>query len=87
MTVDEEFVAWDVGELFAFTATALSRGLFESLNERVTIEDLGDGRSSVTYVQAFTPTWWFRLPFKLVRGQFRKSISAALTSLAARVEP
>ncbi|MGH2956336.1 MAG: SRPBCC family protein [Solirubrobacterales bacterium] len=86
LDIEEEFVGWDVGERFAFRAVALSRGIFESINERVTIEALEDGRSLVTYIQAFAPTWWFRLPFKLARGQFGRNLDGALQGLAARVE-
>jgi uncharacterized protein YndB with AHSA1/START domain len=86
MVIDEEFVAWDEGERFAFTVVALSRPVFESLNERVTIEDLGDGLSRVTYVQAFEPKPWFRLPFKLIKPQFRRGLQWGLKGLTQRVE-
>lgn len=82
LVIDEEFVAWDVGERFAFTAMALSRGLFDSINERVTLDDLGDGRSRITYVQAFAPKRW--LPFSAVEGRFRKGLEGALDNLATR---
>jgi hypothetical protein len=52
LELDEEFVAWDVDERFAFGAVAASVGLFTSISERVTIDDLGDDRSMVTYTQA-----------------------------------
>ncbi len=86
LVVDEEIVAWDVGERFAYRATGFSRGAFESLNGRVTIEDLGDGRSRVSYNQGFAPVWWARLPFKLARGKLERDLGEALDRLAARVE-
>jgi len=82
----EEFVAWDVGKRFAFTVTEMSVGLFESLNERVTIDTLDGGRSRVTYTQALEPVGWFRLPFKAVKGLFARSLGKGLDSLARRVE-
>jgi len=86
LDIDEELVAWDVGERFAFRAVALSRGIFESINERITIEALNSGRSRVTYIQAFAPAWWFRAPFRLARGKFRRDLEDALRGLAVRVE-
>lgn len=86
LVIDEEIVAWDVGERFAYRATGFSRGAFESLNGRVTIEDLGDGRSRVTYNQGFAPVWWFRLPFKLAHGKLEKNLRGALDGLAAKAD-
>ena len=85
LTFDEEFVAWDVDERFGFTVVAASRGLFESISERITIDDLGGGRSRVTYTQAFAPSRWFALPFKLMIRQFRRNLDTALDGLARRV--
>lgn len=86
LEIDEEFLAWDVGERYAFGAVAASRGIFETINERITIGDLGAGRSLVTYTQAFAPKWWFGPAFKLVQGRFRRDLGDALENLAARVE-
>lgn len=86
LTVDEEFVAWDVGERFAFTGVAASRRPFESLTERITIEDLGADRCRVTYTQAFAPSWWFALPLRGLAGKFRRNLVAALAALGRRVE-
>lgn len=86
MAVDEEFVAWDVNERFAFSAVGMTRPIFDSLTEAVTITDLGDGRSRVDYTQAFQPTWWFRLPYYAVRPQFRQALNGALENLARLAE-
>ncbi|MEL7206705.1 MAG: SRPBCC family protein [Actinomycetota bacterium] len=86
VVIDEEFVAWDEGERFAFTVVAMTVPMFHTLNERVTITDLGDGRCEVTYRQGFEPRGWFRLPFKLVRRQFERGLRDGLAGLKARVE-
>lgn len=82
---DEEFVAWDVGQRFAFSMVAASRLMFVSISERITIDDLGGGRSMLTYTQAFAPNWWFALPLQVVAGRFRRNLDRALVGLAARV--
>lgn len=86
LQIDEEITVWDVGERYAFTATAMSRAIFKSLAERITLEDLSGERTRVAYTQAFDPSWWFRVPFKLVRRRFERDLRDALNGLAARVE-
>lgn len=85
LELDEEFVAWDVGERYAFAVVAASRGMFTSISERIIIDDLGSGHSRVTYTQAFAPKWWFALPFRLLIGQFRHNLTKALDGIATQV--
>lgn len=86
LVLEEEFLVWEAGSRYAFRAGSASRGMFASINERVTIDDLRDGRSLVAYVQAFAPSWWFRLPFKVMQRKFGRDLDDALQGLAARVE-
>lgn len=86
MVIDEEFVAWEPGRRFAFTVVGMSKPVFDTLNERVTIEDLGNGRCEVTYIQAFKPKAWFALPFLVVKRQFRRGLHRGLKGLKARAE-
>ncbi len=55
---DEEFVTWQPGEAFGFTVVAMRPRMLRSLNELVTLENLGDDRCRVTYHQGFDPRPW-----------------------------
>ena len=52
--VEEEFNAWEPGELFGFTVVAMSRPVLRSLNELVTLVPSTCG-TLVTYQQGFDP--------------------------------
>ncbi|MGH9033486.1 MAG: SRPBCC family protein [Acidimicrobiia bacterium] len=86
LVLEEEFLAWEVGSRYAFRAVSASRRMFASINERVTIEGRRGGGSLVTYDQAFAPSWWFHLPFKVMQRRFRRDLGDAMHGLAGRTE-
>jgi hypothetical protein len=84
--LDEEFISWEPGASFGFSVVAMSRPIFKTLNELVTIEPTAEG-AIVTYAQAFEPKAWARPLIKLAaRGPFPKALRGALDGLAERAE-
>lgn len=70
----ERFIAWDEEAVWAFTAVE-GPGVFRSLVERCTLEELGAGRTRATYRMAFDPKPGLK---PLVPG-LRRGIGRALT--------
>ncbi len=83
-TVSERFIAWDEPEVWAFTATA-GPPVFTSIVERITIQPLDDGRSTVTYRMALAPRSLLLPVLKLARGQLAKVLATALGNLDGEV--
>jgi uncharacterized protein YndB with AHSA1/START domain len=87
MTVDEEFIAWEPGRLFAFTGVASKPGMFDELVEQCIIEPLDDGGCQVTWKQSLTPgNAVYGLLLKAGRKTLLKSLTAGMTNLARRAE-
>ncbi len=83
--VDERFIAWEDERLWAFTATSMSPGAFRSLVERVTIEPVAAGRTTVTYRMALDPAPALRPVVPLLRAGVSRNLSAALVELGREV--
>ena len=83
-TVSERFIAWDEPEVWAFTATS-GPPVFTSIVERVTIEPVDDGRTSVTYRMALAPRSVLLPILKLGRGRLAGVLATALRNLDAEV--
>ena len=80
MAIDEEFVAWDPNTAWGFTVLEAKVPL-KSMNELVTIEDLGDGRSSVTYLMGIEAKGWFQPVVNLMKKMMSKNLGDALDNL------
>lgn len=85
-SVDEEFIAWEPGELFAFTATAVKPPVFRSLVEHCRIAADGDGGCTVTWTMCIGPAPWAAPLLKLARPTLVKSVTAGMEALARRAE-
>jgi uncharacterized protein YndB with AHSA1/START domain len=87
-TVDEVFIAWEPGRLFAFTGTEARPGFCRSLVEHCTLEPTSDGGTDITWTMcvepASGPAGWI---FRRSRSTVRKRLEAAMASLARRAEP
>lgn len=83
--VEERFIAWDDERLWAFTATSMNPGVFRSLVERVTIDPVDAGRTTVTYRMAFEPKPALRLAVPLLRAGVGRNLSAAVVELGREV--
>lgn len=83
--VEERFIAWEDERLWAFTATSMSPAMFRSLVERVTIEPVDAGRTTVTYRMAFEPKPALRPVLPLLRAGVGRNLSAAVVELGREV--
>ncbi len=82
--IHEEFIVWDEPTSWGFTVVEAGGPLgrvASSLNERVDIVDLGDGRASVTYVMAFEPRAWSGPIVKAATRGLGKNLERALAGL------
>lgn len=87
LTVDEQFIAWEPGRLFAFTGVAARPHAFAALVEQCVLEPTADGGTDITWVQSLTPgNVIFRVLFAISRGSIVKSLDQAMANLARRAE-
>lgn len=81
VSVDEEFNVWEPNERWGFTILSATVGGLKSMNELVTIEDLGDDRSRVTYTMGIDPKFPLSLVLKAGRKAVQKNLATALENL------
>lgn len=84
LTFQEEFIAWDEPELWAFTGIEgppVARGLVE----RVTVRELEPGRTQVTYRMAIEPRRGCGLLVKAARRGVEQNLAKALKNLDGAV--
>jgi uncharacterized protein YndB with AHSA1/START domain len=87
LTVNEEFLAYDPGRLFAFTGIGVKPRAFSALVEQCVLEPTADGGTDVTWVQSLTPgNAVFGFIMKLARPMIVRSLDKAMTNLARRAE-
>lgn len=87
LTVDEEFLAWEPGRLFAFTGVGVRPHAFSALVEQCVLEPTADGGTDITWVQSLTPAnALFRVVLKLARRIVVRSLDKAMANLARRAE-
>jgi uncharacterized protein YndB with AHSA1/START domain len=82
--IDEEFIGWEDGRLFAFTMTAMSRRLVLSMAEAVQVLPIEPGpteRCVVTYTMAIEPAPRTRRIVLLMQSSIRVSVSRSLRRL------
>lgn len=85
MPVDEEFNVWEPNTAWGFTVLALKLPILNSMNELVTIEDLGDSRSRVTYTMGLDPKMLMVPLVKGARKGLSKSLGQALDNLGPHI--
>lgn len=76
----EEFIAWDEPEVWAFTGLE-GPPIFRSLVERITLVDLGQGRTEITYRMAIEPRRGLGPVVKVARRGIEKNLRQALQNL------
>jgi uncharacterized protein YndB with AHSA1/START domain len=86
LTVDEEFVAWEPGRRFAFTAFAIKPRIFRSLLEDCVLRPTSAGGTSITYTMYLDPPGPLRWLLRLASGSMRINNARAMRSLARRAE-
>ena len=83
-SVDEEFIVWDPGVRWSFTATAAKPGFTKSLVEDCILTELPSGGTAITYTMYFDPPAVLRPVMKVMAGRLRANNTKALTNLARR---
>ena len=85
VAVDEEFNVWEPGERWGFVVLSATVPGLKSMVELVTIEDLGDGRSSVTYTMGVEGKFPLSLLLKGATGTMSKNLGSALSNLGPHI--
>lgn len=83
-TFQEEFIAWDEPEVWAFTGIE-GPAPFQSLVERVTLVALDPERTQVSYRMAIEPRRGFGLLLKAAQRGVAKNLAQALRQLDGAV--
>lgn len=83
--VQERFIAWDEGRLWAFTAVEITPRTFRRLVERATLTEEGPGRTRVDYRMAFEPAPGLRPAVPVLRRLIGRSLTKGMRGLADEV--
>ncbi len=83
--IDEEFIVWEPGKAWGFTLIAASVPGLRSMNELVTIQEIGPARVTVTYLMAIDPKPWLSLLVRASKRQLRKTLDGALAALGEHI--
>lgn len=83
-TVDEEFIVWEPGARWAFTAFAAKPRFMRSLVEDCRLERTPSGGTSISYTMYIDPVPLARPLLKLVAGRMRANNTQAMRNLAVR---
>lgn len=86
LEADEEFVAWDEPNIWAFTITKTNIPMASKFLEQLELSTHNDG-TRVTYTGAFDPHLVTKLSYPLVKRQVRKAWTAGLAGLADHLKP
>ena len=83
--IEELIIAWDPGQRFAFTATAVSPGIVRALLDDCRIERTRSG-TRATYTIYLDPVAPLRPIMKLMKGLIGKQLDKGMRALTARAE-
>jgi uncharacterized protein YndB with AHSA1/START domain len=83
-TIDEEFIIWEPGVRWSFTAIAARPGFSKSLVEDCRLERLASGGTAITYTMYLDPPTALRPLIKGLAGRIRANTNRALLNLARR---
>lgn len=81
LKVNEEVLAFDENERFAFRVCDANLPMIAAMVEVVTLAAVGD-KTLVTYVQAVELHWWAKPLTPVLRSQLGKSLQQGLVGLA-----
>ena len=84
MTVDEEFIVWDPGARWTFTAYDVRPHFTRSLLEDCVLTLLPNGGTSISYTMYMDPVGPMGWVIKRSVGRMRKNNTKAMQNLAAR---
>jgi Polyketide cyclase / dehydrase and lipid transport len=84
MTVDEEFIVWDPGARWTFTAYDARPRFTRALVEDCMLTPLPSGGTAISYTMYMDPVGPVGFLIKRVVGMMRKNNTQAMQNLAAR---
>ena len=82
--IDEEFIVWEPGTRWSFTATAATPEVVNSLVEDCRLEPTPTGGTRISYTMYIEPRAGLRTLVKLVSGRMRANNARAMQNLATR---
>jgi len=85
VAIEEEFNVWDPGERWGFVVLSATVPGLRSLIELVTIDDLGNGHSSVTYKMGVEGKFPLSLILKVATAPMEKNLGNALDNLGPHI--
>ena len=85
ISVDEEFNVWEPGQRWGFRVLSATMPGLKSMAELVTIDDLGDDRSSVTYLMGIEAKPPLSLVIGRAAGPIGKNLGKALDNLGRQL--
>jgi hypothetical protein len=83
-TVDEEFIVWEPGVRWTFTAFASRPRMAKSLVEDCRLEPLASGGTGISYTMYIDPPALLKPLLKLAAGRMRANNTKAMQNLARR---
>jgi hypothetical protein len=84
MTIDEEFIAWDPGARWAFTAYDVRPRFTRALLEDCILTPLPNGGTAISYTMYLDPPPPMRVPLTLAIPFMRANNTRGMRNLAAR---
>jgi uncharacterized protein YndB with AHSA1/START domain len=84
MAVEEEFIVWEPGTRFSFTATSARPALFRSLVEDCRLTARGDGGTDMTYTMYIDAPAVVRTLLRLMGRALRANNTKAMANLGRR---
>lgn len=83
--VEEEFIAWEPGARWAFTATAARPAVARSIIEDCHLVPIGDGAgTAISYSMHIEPSAWARPLFAVIKVVMQRGLQRGMEELAAR---
>lgn len=86
ISAEEEFHVWEPGEAWGFVVLSTTMPGIRSMVELVTIDDLEDGRSRVTYTMGIDARFPLSLLLRAARAGVAKNLGRALENLGPHID-
>lgn len=79
--VHERFIAWDPGQLWAFTVTDMTMPFADAMVERVRFQAVDDRHTRIDYRIAARPRWWAAPLRRVIAKQSAKAFAKSFARL------
>ena len=85
VVIDEEFIVWEPGKEWGFTIVSSTVGGLKSMNELVTIQEIGPDRVRVTYKMGIAPKPVLAPLLRIAKRGLVKNLENALEGLGPHI--